>query len=92
MSWDPGFGIRDPESGKNLSRVQESKSTGSRVRIRNTVLYLCTVFTGTVLTNGNRKRVPYRKLIFDTRVSSIRYYAFSAFLYDPLFSRKNSIF
>ncbi len=32
-----GVGIRDPESGKNLSRIQGSK----RLRIRNTVLPTC---------------------------------------------------
>ncbi len=35
-SWDPGSEIRDPE--KNLSRIQGSKSTQSRIRIRNTAL------------------------------------------------------
>jgi hypothetical protein len=31
-----GSGIRDPGSGKNLFRIQGSKSTQSRIRIRNT--------------------------------------------------------
>ncbi len=39
--WDPRFGIRDPESGKNLFRILNPGSrcqlgTGSRIRIRNT--------------------------------------------------------
>ncbi len=30
--WDPGTGIRDPGSGKNLFRIQGEKGTGSRIR------------------------------------------------------------
>jgi len=42
-SWDPGSGIRDPGSGKNLFRIpdpgsrgQKAPNPGSRIRIRNT--------------------------------------------------------
>jgi hypothetical protein len=42
-SWDPGSGIRDPGSGKNLFRIpdpgsrgQKAPDPGSRIRIRNT--------------------------------------------------------
>jgi hypothetical protein len=31
-----GSGIRDPGSGKNLSRIKGSKGSGSWIRIRNT--------------------------------------------------------
>jgi hypothetical protein len=34
---DPGSQIRDPEKTYSGSRIQGSKSTGSRIRIRNTV-------------------------------------------------------
>jgi hypothetical protein len=38
---DPGYGIRDPGSRKNLCRIPDSgvKGTGSRIRIRNTARY-----------------------------------------------------
>jgi hypothetical protein len=40
-AWDPGSGIRDPGSGKNLFRipdpgVKKALDPGSRIRIRNT--------------------------------------------------------
>jgi hypothetical protein len=43
--WDPGSGIRDPGSGKNLFRIPDpgsrgQKGTGSRIRIRNTGFHL----------------------------------------------------
>jgi hypothetical protein len=34
--WDPGSEIRDPEKPHSGSRIQGSKGTGSRIRIRNT--------------------------------------------------------
>jgi hypothetical protein len=39
--WDPGVEIQDPGSGKNLFRILDpgSKSTGSRIRIRNTATH-----------------------------------------------------
>jgi hypothetical protein len=34
--WDPESEIRDPEKTYSGSRIQGSKGTGSRIRIRNT--------------------------------------------------------
>jgi hypothetical protein len=38
-----GSGIRDPEKTYSGSRIRGQKDTGSRIRIRNTAMYLLTL-------------------------------------------------